>query len=237
MKINVVGMIYKSINYLDFMIYNINKYCLDDNIDYNIIANNATDKVLSYLKNNNIKHIVYEDPFPDDYYLNRVYRAWNFGGFNTDCDILIFINSDMAFTPYWINNLIKNLTLFTIPCSRLIESTKLKSGQHAIEKNFGQNSNQFDEIEFIKYCNNISSNEIKTGGLFMPCAFYKQDFVESNGYPEGNIYVDGIGKHKSPIIMSGDYYFFYKNPIMKNKSHITVFNSLVYHIQEGEKDE
>ena len=102
-------MIYKSISYLDFMMYNINKYCTSElhDISYNIIANDANKNVLEHLKINNINHIIYNDSNPNDYYINRIYRAWNYGGFNTDCDVIIFINSDMAFTPKWIDNLIK----------------------------------------------------------------------------------------------------------------------------------
>ena len=71
----------------------------------------------------------------------------------------------------------------------------------------------------------------------MPCVFETQRFIESKMYPEGNIYHNGIGK-LGIMIKSGDAYYFQN--ILENKydmKHITVFDSLVYHIQEGEKDE
>lgn len=55
-------------------------------------------------------------------------------------------------------------------------------------------------------------------------------------YPEGNIYDDGIGT-LGRFVKSGDAYYF--DDILRvkyNMKHITVFDSLVYHIQEGEKD-
>lgn len=239
MKICIVGMIYKSISYLDFLMYNINKYCTSEEYDvsYKIIANDANEKVIEYIKKNNINHMIYYDNNKEDYYLNRIYRAWNYGGFNIKCDVIIFVNSDMAFSPNWIDNLIKKLNKDTIPCSRLVESTKKKSGKYAIEKNFGQNSKNFNEKSFLEYCKEISINKTEDGGLYMPCAFYKKDFIESGGYPEGNIYTLGVGKYTSGFVMSGDDYFFHHNELMKQKRHITVFNSIVYHIQEGELDE
>lgn len=219
--ITIVGMIYKSCEYLDFMMKGIRK----SDVDYLIIANDATVEVLEKLKEDNINHLVYNDPKPDDYYLNRVYRAWNFAGMHAPGNIIIFINSDMAFAPMWIENLIKNLNTDTIPCSRLVESSKLLSGNYAISMNFGKCPKEFKEKEFLNYAENTKIDIIKPGGLYMPCAFYRQDFINSGGYPEGN-----VGKE------SGDHFFFYSNPVMKNKQHITVFDSIVYHIQEGEKD-
>jgi len=231
MKVTVIGMIYKSIQYLDFMIEQFNKYrpspYLSDYIcDLLIIANDASQEILDRLDEIGVDYIDYKDPIPSDYYLDRVYRAWNYAGQNVDSDIFIFINSDMGFSPKWIENLIRNLNENTIPCSRLVESGKLVSGDHAISKNFGKSPQEYKEEEFIKFIKELSYPGTAEGGLFMPCAFYKDDFLESGGYPEGN-----VGKE------SGDHYFFYKNPIMEKKQHITVYNSLVYHIQEGELDD
>jgi hypothetical protein len=85
------------------------------------------------------------------------------------------------------------------------------------------------------YAEIIKEPRAYPGGLFMPCAFYKKDFVVSGGYPEGNVYQGGIGITNTPFIKSGDAFFF--QDILKNKKHITAFDSIVYHIQEGELDE
>ena len=71
----------------------------------------------------------------------------------------------------------------------------------------------------------------------MPCAFYKDDFVESGGYPEGNIYEGGVGANETKFLCSGDDYYFNYHPTMSKKRQVTDFDSLVYHIIEGEKDE
>ena len=63
------------------------------------------------------------------------------------------------------------------------------------------------------------------------CKYYAYADVENNklvsGYPNDR-----------PVWKAGDDYFFHNVLEAKhNMKHITVFNSLVYHIQEGEKDE
>lgn len=230
--ITVIGMIYKAPTYLDFMMKGIQKL----NTNYLVIANDPSTTIIDKLNADNIRHIIYRDRTPNDYYMNRIYRAWNFGGRRAEGDILIFINSDMAFSPNWLENLLAHLDRSTIPCSRLIESGKLLSGTHAISKDFGRSPDDFNETNFINYSCSIKKNEAHAGGLFMPCAFYKDDFVNSGGYPEGNIYSGGIGAFGTKFLQSGDDYFFNNNPVMKVKKHITVFSSIVYHIQEGEKD-
>ncbi len=238
-SVTIVGMIYKSIAYLNFMVENIKQYCLKSeeyDVNYTIVANDASPAVLQYLKEQNIPHTVYNDPKPDDYYINRAYRAWNHGINTASGDIAVIINSDMGLTPRWLETLLKCLNQNTIPVSLLVESGKLRSGQYAISKDFGRSPSEYKKQDFIEYASSIAKDEHKKGGLFCPCAFYKKDFISSGGYPEGNMCKGGIGAYKTDVLISGDKYLTYLNPVMSKKTHITVFNSIIYHIQEGEKD-
>jgi hypothetical protein len=238
-KVVILGMIYKSPGYLDFMMSQIKRYCVNfENyeMDYLIVANDATEGIKRKLILEGIKHIVFNNPDPNAYYMNRIYRAWNFVGMNAPGDIIVFINSDMAFSPDWLPKLLKHFNKETLPCSRLVESGKLSSGQYGISRDFGKSFSSYNESGFLKFAEEVQEHKVEPGGLFMPCAFYKEDFVQSGGYPEGNIYAGGVGAYPGPFVESGDHYFFYKNPVIKQKRHITVFNSVVYHIQEGEKD-
>lgn len=235
--VTVIGIIYKSVKYLNFMVDQFNRYCKSSNYDVKtlILANDANESVLKALQKGTTPFVEYHDKDPNAYYLNRTYRAINFVGMSTKSDIIIFVNSDMAYTEGWIDSLLKFLSPNTIPCSRLVESGKLSSGQYAVSKNFGQLIENYDEKGFLAYAESIKEHKAVFGGLFMPCAFYTKDFIASGGYPEGNICVGGVGAADTPCLRSGDDFFF--GETLKGKLHLTVFDSIVYHIQEGELDE
>lgn len=238
MNVDIVGMIYLDPEFLDFMVMGILKYGMSSkhNINYYIVANDATVDIKKKLLDDGIKHIIYNDPKPNDHYMNRVYRAWNFGGMQSMADVIVFINSDMAFSPGWLDNLLDKLDPTTIPCSRLIESERGIAALNCINREFGRYPHDFDESSFLEFSKLITQDIVKPNGAFMPCAFYAKDFRDSGGYPEGNIHDGGAGATDTPgPWISGDLYYFSKNPIMKNKNHITVFNSIVYHMIEGEK--
>jgi hypothetical protein len=239
-NLEIIGLIYKSLDYLDLLESQLKSdFCKVEgwNIGVRIVANDANQKVLNKLKNLNINYSVYNDPKPNDYYLNRVYRCWNYCGATSQYDNICFVNSDMVFSENWLGNLLKHHDGKSIPTSRLIESGKMPSGTHGFSYNCGNTAKQINYQLWDTVSERYSLNEISDGGLYMPCVFETKKFIESGMYPEGNIYVNGIGK-LGIMIKSGDAYYF--QDILENKyemKHITVFDSLVYHIQEGEKDE
>jgi glycosyltransferase involved in cell wall biosynthesis len=232
MKISVICLIYKSVGYANFVLNSFRKYTdLHGNIEFCFIANDPTNKLLIHFDKNNIHYKLFRNKDPEEHYLNRVYRAFNFGGFEADADIIIFVNSDMAFSKNWLENLLKELRENRIVTCRLIESGKLKSGKYGIEKNFGQTYSEFKDKPFQNFVSKISKSEIKKGGLFMPCAIYKDLFVKSGGYPIGN------RTEKNGNITPGDKILFYEKLLSIGIKHYTIFDSLIYHIQEGELDE
>jgi len=249
-NIEVISLIYKSVDYLKFICEQLKgSSCLVDGWDVKlrIVANDATDEVLEALYDQDIPYTIYKDPYPKEFYLNRVYRCWNFAGKTSEYDNICFVNSDMMFSPNWLSNLLEQHDGKNIPCSRLVESGKLRSGSYGLERDFGKHPHRMDEEGFFAYAKQISEDSCKTEGLFMPCVFETARFVESGMYPEGNIFIEGNNKinfrlvagypNNRPVYMSGDDFFF---SLLKNKynmNHITVFDSIVYHIQEGEKDE
>jgi len=240
-NIEIISLIYKSTQYLDLIASELKKdYCQVDGwgVGIRIVANDANEAVLNRLEEIDIPYAVYNDPKPDDYYLNRVYRCWNFAGKTSEYDNICFVNSDMVFSKDWLSNLLKHHDGINIPCSRLVESGKMLSGQHAISKNFGRSPAEIDYDGWYKYAEEIKQPEIHQGGLFMPCVFQKDRFIESGMYPEGNIYSDGkAGSMVGHVTKSGDDFYFYT--VLKDRfdmKHVTVFDSLVDHFQEGELD-
>jgi hypothetical protein len=237
-NIEIISLIFKSIDYLE-LIYNELKSdkCKVDgwNINVRIVANDATQEILDKLKTLDIPYTIYNDPKPNDYYLNRVYRCWNFAGKTSEYDNICFVNSDMVFSDGWLDNLLKHHNGINIPTSRLVESGKMMSGTHGFSFNCGRNPKNIDFELWEKVNTSMREDKTYSGGLYMPCIFTKNRFIESGMYPEGNIYSDGVGTLNG-FVQSGDDWYFRKLEKEYNMKHITVFDSLVYHIQEGEKD-
>ncbi len=244
-EIELIALIYKSVDYLKMIIEQLtseNNKAKGWSVTYRIIANDANQEVLDYLKQHDINYTIYNDPKPNDFYLNRVYRCWNYGALTSKSSNVCFVNSDMVFSKDWLTNLLKYHDGINIPCSRLVESGKMRSGMHGISKYFGNHPKNIDYTAWETWASENSNDHISSGGLYMPCIFETEKFVESGGYPEGNIFhengalVAGYPNDR-PVLLSGDAFYFVNLKEKYGMKHITVFDSLVYHIQEGEKDE
>lgn len=247
-NIEVITLIYKSVKYLKFIAHQLKSNNCNVpgwNVNIRVVANDASKEILEYLNELDIPYSIYNDKDPNDFYLNRVYRCWNQSGKESKYDNICFVNSDMAFSNEWLTNLLKHHNGVNIPCSRLVESGKIPvaTNRHGIAKNFGTYPDSFDHIEFNNFAKDISKDYIKPSGLFMPCIFETKRFIESGMYPEGNVFVvdktlvSGFPNDR-PVYASGDAYLFHN--ILENNfgmKHVTVFDSIVYHIQEGEMNE
>lgn len=248
--VEVVSLIYKSKSYLDFVIAQLKKWAAPDSIPgwevkCRIVANDPTKAVMDHLRSSGFPYSEYRDPCPNHYYMDRVYRAHNWCVRTSDCDHICLINSDMAFSPGWLANLLKHHDGVNIPCSRLVESGRLISGEpQTISRNFGRDPTDFDEVEWLKYAEETKADRIEINGTFMPVVLSKERFLEAGGYPEGNIYGEpgayytghkDRGHHVPSAVWSGDFFFFRKTLAEKfGMKQITVFDSLVYHTQSGE---
>jgi len=239
-KYSIVCLIYKSINWLKLVNEQVNKYTDLSDKEFFFIANDANENVLSYLKNNFIKHYEYNAAVENknDWYINNVYRAFNFGSEMAKGEYIVFINSDMCFSQGWFESLLRAYNGKNIVSSRLVESGRLKSGIYGIDKFFGSTPDNYEEDSFQLFTNSIRTQKIKEGGLYMPVFLKKSDFTKIGGYPEGNlkagadIFSKDYAKQGEDLI-SGDTIL-----IEKYKSiginHVTSFDSVVYHFQEGE---
>lgn len=244
-NVEIVSLIYKSVEYLNFICKELRGSSCKVagwDVGLRIVANDATDEVLEALKDCGVPYSIYNDRQPNDFYLNRVYRAWNFAGTSSEYDNICFVNSDMMFGPKWLENLLKHHTGQNIPCSRLVESGKMRSGTYGIEKDFGKNPTNISPAQFYDFVKETSEPIIKPGGLYMPCILTKDRFIEGGMYPEGNLFLENgkvvVGySNDRPVMCSGDDFFFKGLEKKFNMKHVTVFDSLVYHIQEGEMDE
>ena len=120
----------------------------------------------------------------------------------------------------------------------------MESGKYGIEKSFGNNPFNYNDIEFNNYANQIKINEIHLGGLYMPLMIKKDYFNLVNGYPEGNVsencnIFNPIYLTKDEVYIQGKKCISGDLILMKKLNHFgiqhyTIFDSIVYHIQEGE---
>lgn len=233
-------MIYRCPVYLDFITKQLLKWGKADGWDVScrIIANDPTPQIESLLpkvRDMGVNVCIYNDHIKNDYYLNRVYRCWNTAGFTSKKDNICFVNSDMAFSPGWLDELLKYHDGKNIPCSQLVESGRLPSKKPAFSYNFGRTPEEYQEEDFLKCVPGFKSYYTTfSGGLYMPVVFETQRFKDSYGFPEGNIYSGGVGKRDTQFVMSGDAWYFKKLEKEYGMKHITLLNSIVYHIQEGE---
>ena len=243
-NVEVISLIYKSTKYLEYIVNQLRSefYKVPGwDVGVRIVANDATERILDSLKSIDIPHTIFSNPDKNEYYMNRIYRCYNYCVTSSEYDNVCLINSDNGFSANWLSNLLKHHNGINIPCSRLIESGKMPSGKYGVSHNFGRACDEFENNfnEWLIWAGQHSEDTIQSGGLYMPSIFEKQRFVESGMYPEGNIYSDGkVGSLVGGVKRTADEFFF--NEILGKKfdmQHITVFDSLVYHVQEGEKDE
>lgn len=247
MKIEVVSLIYKSENYLRHIVseFNSGRHNVDNaEISFRIIANDPG-FLITECMTDGIPVSTYNDPEPDAHYLSRVYAAYNYGGMSSKADLICFVNSDMVFSNNWLNNLVKAYRAdpYTIPCSVLVESGKMPSASCLKPVNFGQTLDQLNINGFLDYANKVVNqytDSVIEGGLFMPCLLPKYLFDRRDKrqlmYPFGNLYSTGFGTFDGDLVQSGDAYYFDMLNRYRGLKHITVLDSVVYHICEGEKD-
>lgn len=240
-KINIFSLIYKSPKYVDFIYNKINENTptLATDAKFYFIVNfkkECSEKIIGYLKEKNYPYFIF-DKYPNqlDYPSNisQIYACWNactdFS--DKDCEIIVLVNSDMAFSKDWLENLLKRLDKQKVVSSLLVESGKIPSLlPHTVVKNFGRTPETFQKEKFEQFAEMLKEDTQQPFGVFMPMAIYKENFIKAGGYPEGNMIT------KDGRFISGDYIFFYDRLSKINVSHLTSFDSCVYHFQEGEVD-
>jgi hypothetical protein len=239
-KVSIACLIYKSTRWLDFVYEQVKKYTNLDENEFYFVANDACDAVLNHLTTHNIPHYVHNNT-PEqkrEWYINNVYRAWNTAGRMAKGEYIVFINSDMAFSPRWLETLQETIQDNICLCSRLVERGVLRSGLYGIEQNFGNVPEDYKEEQFLDFCKRTKTEQIYQSGLYMPMLIKKEYMERINYYPEGNISPNSnifnpvYAKLGEPCI-PGDQVLIAKLKTI-GIHHCTNFNSIVYHFQEGE---
>lgn len=233
MDITVATLIYRSNQYLDFVMDSLlaNDSTIH-NVKYLIVANDAEPHVLDYLKDpkfnsEKVRHVVHINPNKDDWWIQNVYNAWNRCLSECDTEYVCFVNSDMAFTPGWLDALARyDLTKY-VPTSRLVESARMPSLEGLISKNFGQTLGAFMKDDFEAFASDLKKQPGFTPhvGAYMPSLF-KTEALRSIG-----------GWRKNANGIPGDRITFAILSRHLGLSNIMVHDSIVYHFQRGESAE
>jgi len=242
-KYSIVCLIYKGVAWLDFVYQQILKYTDMEDVEFYFVANDASKEVIFYLEKNHIPYYEFNNTESqrEEWYINNVYRAYNFAAKEAKGDFLIFINSDMCFSPGWLDALKAGYDGQNLVSSRLVESGKLRTGKYGIEKNFGLNLEDYKEIDFLSFAASISDKKVMDGGLFMPLLVRKEHFLSVGGYPEGNL-KEGADIFSEEIALQNEKNVAGDAVLMERMKslgirHQTAMDSIVYHFQCGEKDD
>ena len=219
--VTLVMLIHRSLRWLDWCMDGVDSSKQSTPYRWLIVGCDATDEVIADPRigldfRNDSKH---------EFYINRIYRAWNAGVLEAPTQNVIMLNSDMLGADYWIDELIaaKESIWSTVPTSRLVESGRLPSGMPEYVMDFGTNPDEFRKNDFIAHAASIRESGTAPGRLFMPILVDRQEFIDVGMYPEGN-----------PPGTTGD-----KDLIRRYTEagfqHVTVNGSVVYHVQLGEQ--
>ncbi len=99
-------------------------------------------------------------------------------------EIFGIFHADMIATPDYVDNILKHLDRGKVVCATRIEPPLHPPGPEKIIKNFGLETEEFDELGFIDFATKEGKkrkNET-TEGIFAPWVMYKDDFLAIGGH-------------------------------------------------------
>lgn len=221
--VTLVVLVYRSLRWLDWCMEGVEAAKGKTRYRWLVVANDATDEVRADPR----VSIDFKNDNPGEFYINRVYRAWNEGVLNAPTQLVVMLNSDMYPSHWWLDELLdaKQAEPRSVPTSLLVESGRLESGMPEHVKDFGRSPDVFGAVAFKAHAAQIREpSATEPGRLYMPILVDRQEFFDVGGYPEGN-----------PPGTTGD-----KDLIRRYAAagyrHVTALGSIVYHVQLGEQE-
>lgn len=245
--VTLICLVYQGIEWLELIYGEMLK--LQSELEFGMVeilicANDATSDVIDFLKNNRIPHFLYENDDPNEYYIKRVYRAYNQSVRLANGRYCLLINSDMVFCPAFLTILLDAHRENLYQVGKLVESGALKPSSFAVERNFGKTLTDFDQGKFERFLKKQKNYNLVFGGLYMPALVSTAKFLEIGGFPEGNISPNSLEQYietgnyavatEGASCISGDAAFISRAEKL-GLTHKTNSAALVYHFQEGEK--
>jgi GT2 family glycosyltransferase len=221
-EVTLVVLVYRSLEWLDWCMEGVNSSNNFTKYRWLVVANDATPEVAADPRIS----VDFRNDDPDEFYINRVYRAWNEGVLSATTPWVVMLNTDMYGYSHWLDELVhtKKTEPKTVPTSLLVESGRLPSGMPEYVEDFGTNPENFNNEAFLDHAPTIQKlGETEPGRLYMPILVDRQEFFDVGGYPEGN-----------PPLTTGDKDLI-RRYIEAGFAHVTALGSVVYHVQCGEQ--
>lgn len=231
-EVTLVVLVFRSTRWLDWCMEGVDSSQNDTRYRWCVVANDATEEV----RNDPRITVDWQNVDPNEFYINRVYRAWNEGVLNAPTQWVVMLNTDMWPADGWLDALMRvkhvgpqspdePLRHKTVPTSLLVESGRLPSAMPEHVRNFGRTPDEFDRKAFAEYAdNNKACYAIEPGRLYMPILVDRQEFFDVGAYPECN--PPGTTGDKDLIRRYAEAGF----------KHTTALDSIVYHVQLGEQE-
>lgn len=249
-KITLICLIYAGVDWLEFQygeLLTLAKEFSPGQIEILFVTNDATEQVIRFLDENFIPYVNAPGrSSADEWYINSVYRAYNFGVNSAKGEYVFLTNSDMSYTRGFLMNLFKHAGPNKYVVGKLVESGRLASASSAIEKNFGKKLRRFKRNKFNRFADEISREGEKSGGLYMPSIVLRERFLSLGGFPEGNLVPSSLDQYLAEKVpeyairgkdcLPGDFVFMQKANLA-GTAHITAQDAIAYHFQEGEKSD
>lgn len=245
--VTIVCLIFAGLDWLEFQyseLLALSREFRRGYVEILFIANDPTPEVESFLAANKVPHKIFRgSKSSEEWYINSVYRAYNYGVSQAKAPTVLLTNSDMAYSSGFLSNMLEHFDPTKLNTARLVESGRLPSGPLGIEKDFGSSPRNFRRQSFTRYAEKIKTNQIMPGGLFMPLMMDRSLFESLGGFPEGNIKSNQLERYLSgdayEIAKLGDSLFsgdeaFFRLAESWGHEHRTIGNSVSYHFQEGE---
>ena len=228
--VTVAALTYRDIRWIEWMLEGLNRAKNETTWRPLVVAcDGEWNMVERYAGVEALVDVWHRNPNPHEYYINRVYRAWNRAVTEARTQWVVLLNSDMYVSDYWLDELVeyKRRVPKSLPTSLLVESGRIPSAMPEHVKNFGESPEVFDVLAWEDHAVIYRQRGLtEPGRLFMPVLVDREEFLDLGGYPHGNPVVDGKA-------ISGDKALF---DLYKEAGYewVTCLGSVVYHTQMGE---
>ena len=98
----LVTLVYRSLRWLDFVMEGVDSSKNDTRYRWCVVSNDGTPEV----RNDPRIDVDFQNEDPSEFYINRVYRAWNAGVEAARTPWVVMLNSDMYPSDWWLDELV-----------------------------------------------------------------------------------------------------------------------------------